>query len=1040
MFMKKISSQSLRLVLMTVATIFLSAGAIWAQNIKVTGTVTDKNREPLIGVYVLIQGTQTGTSTEADGTYSLTAPANSVLVFSSMGYQDAQEAVNNRSIINVTMQDDALLLDDVVVTAMGIKKEKKALGYAVQDIKGEEILRNKNSNVINSLNGKIAGLNITNSGGGAGTSSSIVIRGGTSLERDNQPLFIIDGMAFDNSTGQGDNSGFDGTTNMSVTNSNRAMDINPEDIESISVLKGPAAAALYGLRAAAGAIVITTKKGKEGNINVSFGTKFTSNWANKLPEQQSSYKRGSFKTGVLTDQTMASWGDKFADGEYGYNNLEDFLRTGNAWDNNVSVSGGGKNNTFYLSASRFDQTGIVPNTDYVKNTFRFNGEQKYGKFTFGANASYMTSSANKTLVGDGLYDSKGTGAMKSLYGWPIDNDARNYLNADGSKFMFFPEKPLDSDLHQENPYWIVNRQPMKERNSRFIGSLYATFQLKDWLNINYKLGADTYTTKYTNLIQENSFVKERWWKGMMSQNDRSYEYLFSNLMITLTKTFWKDWNFNLVLGHSLEDTRIITNSRKVEGFEVPGFYNINNGLQANKIYEQSGSRRRLMGLYGDFRLSYKNIAYLSVTGRNDWSSTLPVENRSFFYPSVSGSFVFSELLPKNNILSFAKVRASWAKVGKDASPYVTNSYVLNVLTLGEGYKNDGNRGNPYLKPETTESMEFGLEMRFLNGRIGFDAAYYDTKSYDQILNPRVSQTTGYYQCVVNTGTIRNKGIELSINAIPVQTKKFTWDMTFNISGNRGRVLELPGSIPALYLTDVQPGSAKGASFNDGNFMGISGKKWTRDDQGRLILDPTTKLPITDNNANYEVGNREPKLIGGWFNNFSYKGFELSFLLDFRVGGDIYNGTEWYMTAMGTSKLSEKRSEPLQITGVVKGGTQEETYTITDRKIIEEYYSNTANSGYLNESANFITDVNWLRLRSLSLTYNFSKELLKKTRIIKGLSVSVSGNNLFVITNYKGMDPETSAAGAGVIGSSSAGIDYCNIPSTMGVTVGLNINF
>ncbi|MBR7157660.1 MAG: TonB-dependent receptor plug domain-containing protein, partial [Bacteroidales bacterium] len=399
---------------MTVASMILSVGAIWAQNVKVSGTVTDKTGEPLIGVYVLVQGTTTGTSTDFDGKYVLDAPANGNLVFSLMGMTETVVAVNNRSVIDVVMEEDAVLLDDVVVTALGIKKERKALGYSVTEMKATELLKNKQTNVVNSLAGKIAGVNVTQGSGAAGAGSAIIIRGGNSASesRDNQPLFVVDGIVYDNSSPNGGNSGTDGVTESATTFSNRVMDINPEDIESMSVLKGAAAAALYGSRAADGVVLITTKKGSgEGTVKVNVSSKYTYSHVATTPEIQSVYGRGSYDmNGILqTDLVTSSWGEK-NNGPV-YDNVADFFQGSSVWDNSVSVAGGHKNGNFYLSASRYDQTGTIQGTGYDKTTFRFNGEQKYGNLTVGANVSYSVANTDKTLTSSGLYSGGGNGTM-----------------------------------------------------------------------------------------------------------------------------------------------------------------------------------------------------------------------------------------------------------------------------------------------------------------------------------------------------------------------------------------------------------------------------------------------------------------------------------------------------------------------------------------------------------------------------------------------------------------------------------------------------
>ena len=1031
---------------------------------KITGKVVDAAGEPIIGASVAVKGSGTGAVTDVNGRFSVEAPVGSTLEISFIGYKTATIKVTNALTYTVNLQDDAQALDEVVVTAMGIKKEKKALGYSVQDVNSKELLKNKTANVINSLSGKVAGVNITQGSGAAGEGASIIIRGGTSLERDNQPLFVVDGIIYDNGTDAG-SSGFDGSMRTNTTHSNRVMDINPEDVENMSVLKGPAAAALYGSRAAAGVIIITTKRGQEGKVEVNLSSKISANWANRLPEQQNKYKRGVYTDNGLLDRskTMQSWGEEFSPGEIMYNNIEDFLKTGVTWDNNVSISGGSKNGNFYISASRYDQTGIIPETAYTKNTFRFNGEQRYGKLTVGATAAFSVADNDKALTSGGLYDIGGNGAMNSVFTWPRDEQVTHWLNEDGTKYRIFPEQLLADDY--DNPFWVVNKNKGHDKTTRFTGSLNLKYDIFDWFKINYTGGIDRYTTNGNRLIEPGSGFPILYQKGLLSENDRTYEYLTSNLMLNFNKKFG-NFDFNLLLGQAVEDTKIVTQRRKAWNFTVDNFFSMSNAAETDRSFASGHSRKRLIGAYGEFRIGYKSIAYVTVTGRNDWTSTLPINNRSYFYPSVSGAFVFTELLPENDILSFGKIRASWARVGKDASPYVTNTYLDPPFPTisGSGIQNAYTHGNEILEPEMTESTEFGLEMRFLKGRVGFDFTYYKNKSYNQLLSPRVSNATGYILETVNAGDISNQGIELSITGKPVDTRNFTWESTINLSHNKGKVDNLIESSKILYVTDVQVGNAKAASFAGGNFMAISGSVYARDDQGNIILDAKTGMPTYDGLTTHEIGNREPKLSGGFNNSLSYKNWNLSFLLDFRIGGHIYNGTDYYMTSIGMSKKSMER-ESLTLTGVVNEGTAKEpsyvskTFTFdankyynknnageevssTDpnaksgRSIIQNYWA----GSYGLESANYMTNTNWLRLRSVSLSYTFPQQMLAKTKFIKGLSATLTGTNLLLLTNYKGMDPETSAAGAGAVGSSSVGIDYCGVPATAGVSFGVNITF
>lgn len=1021
---------------------------------KITGKVLDSTGEPVIGASVLVKGSTVGTVTDAEGTFRLNAAVGKTLEISFVGYKTERVKVTGAP-ITVTMKLSSQALDEVVVTAMGIKKDRKSLGYAVDDLNAEDLMRNKSANPINSLAGKIAGVNITQGGGAAGAGSQIILRGGTSLERDNQPLFVVDGVIYDNSTNTVGNSAFDGTTSLSSTQSNRIMDINPEDIENMSVLKGPAAAALYGSRAAAGVVIITTKKGSEGAVEVNLSAKYITQWATNLPKVQTKYGRGfaedQYEKGKYTGTTFNdfsynSWGAPIKDGQPIYDNIGDFFQTGGAWDTNLSISGGSKFNNFFLSGSYYNQDGIIPTTGYEKATFRFNGEQKWKMLTFGANVAYSQANTNKTLTSAGLYGSSGDGTMTGVYRWSPVDDMKHYQNEDGSRYRMFGDR-LDVTEERTNPYWILNKNEMKDNTERFTGNFSIKADITDWWWISYRMGIDSYTTDDSKKLAEDGVYKAAWQKGMYSENTYRYKYLSTNLMTNFNKQFG-DFNVNLMLGTSTDDTRTWSNYRMAWNFEVPGFYSFDNATPDNKSFKSARTQKRLVGVFGEFRADWRNMIFLTVSGRNDWSSTLPLENRSYFYPAVSGSFVFSELIPKNDIVTFGKVRASWARVGKDTSPYALETSLwpsqefLGGLT---GVSQYWTAGNAALKPEITESTEVGLEMRFFNDRFRFDYAFYTNNSYDQIMTPRLSNATGYILRSVNAGDVYNKGMELSIGGTPIQTKDWTWETTLNLSGNRGTVDNLLEGVDVLYVTDVQVGSAKAASFPGGHFMAISGSKWLRDDQNRVVLDGNG-MPKLDPKGNQEVGNREPSVVGGWDNTVTWKGFTFNMLWDFRFGGHVFNGTQYAMTVAGVSELSANR-ESISVSGVNPAGEfvtntfdADKTYMYngketSGRTIIANYYQ----SILPNETVNFMTKVNAIRLRSLSLSYELPKSLLEKTKVIKRASISATANNLCVFSNYDG-DPEVAAAGSGVTGSSSVGIDYCGVPSTASFAFGVNLTF
>ena len=1052
---------------------------------KVTGTVTDSKGEPLIGATVQVKNSKVGTATDIDGRFSLNAKPGDVLVVSYVGQQPKTVKVT-AGVMNITLDANATVLDDVVVTALGIKKDKKSLGYAIDEIDSEELMRNKSTNAINSLSGKIAGVSITQSSGAAGAGSQIILRGGTSgsENRDNQPLFVVDGIIYDNSSSVGGNSAFDGSMASATTTSNRVMDINPEDIESMSVLKGPAASALYGSRAANGVVLITTKKGKEGTVEVNLNAKYVTSWARSLPDTQNQYVRGYYddrenEAGEFVheykDDSYNSWGRPYEDGEKSYDNIGDFFQTGGIWDTNLSVSGGSKDGNFFLSGSFYDQDGIVPTTGYTKTTFRFNGEQKWKMLTFGANVAYSEARTTKTLTGAALYGSQGTGALYAVYNWSPYDDMKHYLNEDGTRYRMFGNL-LQPWEERDNPYWIVNKNSMTDKTKRFTGNFSVKADITDWWWVAYRMGIDTYRMTASNRIAPNGAIKKDWQNGFMSDNTSEYDYLSTNLMTNFNKQFG-DFNFNLMLGTSTDKTSRKYDYLRAYNFSTPGFFSYETAPDDYKAFVHNSSEKRLVSVFGEFRGDWKNTVFLTVTGRNDWTSTLPVENRSYFYPSFSGAVVFTEFLPELDWLSFGKIRASWAEVGKDTNPYETNTYLWPVGTYLNGVVGLGNswtRGNPALKPEKTRSTEIGLEMRFFDNRLKFDYAYYTNDSFNQILSPRGPQSTGYIFCSFNAGNVYNKGMELSISGTPIKTRDFTWESGINLYGNRGTMDGLLPGMDIMYVTDVQYSGAKAASYSGGDFMAISGSVWQR---VNIVPDETLKASNPDKYAqqveqaskyngmlildkdgmpqegetDIQVGNREPKFQGGFNNTFRYKNWTFNMLWEFRVGGDVFNGTKYAMTMSGTSQFSaDFRNQDLTITGVqeVDGEyvpasftfSKDGTYVMSGKKksgynVIRDYYT----GAYNYESRNWITKVNSVRLRTISVSYEFPKTLLEKTRCIKRASLSFSANNLLLFTNYDG-DPEVAAAGAGAGGSSSVGFDYCGVPSTASCAFGVNLTF
>jgi TonB-linked SusC/RagA family outer membrane protein len=834
------------------------------------------------------------------------------------------------------------------------------------------------------------------------------------------------------------------------------MDINPEDIESLSVLKGAAAAALYGARAADGVVIITTKKGAEGSVKVNVNSKISSSWANRVPEAQTQFGNGIYAgNGVFNTISYNSWGQKITSADTLYDNIGNFFQNGIVYDNNVNVAGGSKNGSFYLSGSNFNQTGIIPKTSFDKTTFRFNGEQRYGRLTLNANVAYSVANTDRTLTTAGLYNGGGTGTMGAIYSWPQTFDMSRYVNIDGTQYRKFAGTvPLENDI--DNPYWVTNKDVLTSQTRRFTGGVSLNYKITNWWDLIARLGYDQYNTNDYTYIAPGSAVIPLYQNGRLSKSLFGYAFTTTTVMSNFHKKFG-DFDARIMIGHTTENTDLVSQNHWGFNFITAGTASFANIANTNQFFRDANTKKRLIGAYGEIGVSWRDMIFLTATGRNDWSSTLPIENRSYFYPSISGSFVFTEVIPKNNILSFGKVRASWAQVGKDANPYATLTYVNPPIVIGNftGIGNQYTSGNPFLKPEIQNSWEIGGEFRFLKGRIGLDYTYYHSETQNQIAQPRLSNASGYILTSINSGSVINKGMEIAVTGKAISQKNFTWDVALNFSYNKGRLGDFLPGVAYFYPTDAQFGTVKAASIpNGGFFLGMTGTRYLREVDskgaeipgGRYQVDPTTGFYKLNTN-NPIVGNREPDFLAGVNNSFRYKKLSMSFLIDIRKGGDVYNGTEYAMVVNGLSKLTtENDRQSVTVSGMnSQNGTPfTQTYTAGQSYVIngttyagsyliQQYWGN-----YAANSENFITSVNWVRLRSIQASYDFSG-LLKNKKIIKEISANISANNLFIITNYKGMDPEVSAAG-GTGGSGSTGIDYLGVPAVRTVTFGVNLTF
>ncbi|MBC3539476.1 SusC/RagA family TonB-linked outer membrane protein [Rufibacter sediminis] len=1008
----------LRLTLFALS--FLLVQASYAQNNTVAGRITSaEDGSGMPGVSVVVKGTTVGASSDADGRYSIQAAPGSTLVFSFIGMLPLERTVSGAT-LDVVMRSDSKALEEVVVTAFGVEQEKRALGFSVQEVQAREITESQQANIVNALQGKVAGVQITNSGGAPGASAIMLIRGGTSLSGNNQPLYVVDGVPVDNTTpvSQG------GLTADVAPGSNRAIDINPEDIESLTVLKGPAAAALYGLRAASGVVVITTKKGSAGSTKISYSNSFSFDKVNRLPELQSTYKQG--EQGVFDATSNDSWGPQFEANEPVYDNLKSIFKTAFTQKHDLAVSGGNAQTSFYASASHYDQGGIVDNTNLERNTFRLTAESKVGeKLRIGGTANYIKTGREYVSQGSA------NGVMGAVY-WPRNDDMSNYLNPNGTQRTF---------PGMDNPHWGVQNKPITSDVDRVMAVGHVIYDPFTFLNITYRLGTDYYTDNFKSVRMPGTTITTEE-KGALSQSTTNSQITTSTLLVTGKKTFGENFNTSLTVGHNLENSNRQTATWYGRNFIDPSFAGINNVVQSDRTISQNISRRRIIGVFGDLNLDWKGIAFLNFRGRNDWSSTLPVNARSFFYPAVSTSIVVTDLLEEfgitseKGIISFGKLRASWARVGKDAPPHVlatTLGTTTNTFTIApRGFISNANEyyGNPALKPEFTNSIEIGADVRFLRNRIGVDLTYYKTSTDEQILGTRTPPSSGSFLAYLNGGQIDNEGVELMLNTQPVTKENFSWALDFNFAKNKATVKDLPGALDRVELSDAWAAGnvAQGAAFLNGSLFGINGNVWKRNAQGQLLIGSNGYPQVQS--LLQSIGDRNPDWTGGLTNTFNYKTFSLSFMWDVRIGGDIYNATENVLVRSGLSTKTLERGQTRVFEGIVEATGQPNTQSV----VLDQNYYQTI---YPFQGYDFVEDGSWYRLRYITLTYNLPKGLIQKTPI-KNLQVFGTGRNLILITDYSGVDPEVSGSGAGVGGSGSFGFDNLGVPATRGFDVGLKV--
>jgi TonB-linked SusC/RagA family outer membrane protein len=1000
----------------------------------VTGTVTSAaDGAPVPGVSVLVKGTSIGTSTDADGKFSVNPPnpATDVLVVSFIGFASQEVSVQNRTSIDVVLKEDATQLNEVVVTALGISREKKTLGYAAQDLKSSELNTIKTGNVLNSLAGKIAGVVVTPGSTGPGGSTRVTIRGNKVLGGTNQPLYVVDGVPMDNS-GAGSIGSDKQTSQYNITDyGSGAGDINPDDIESMTVLKGPNAAALYGSRATNGVILITTKKGREGKgwgVNVSSSATFEKPMV--LPKLQNEYGQGA--NGVVPNSLenlvgqAGSWGGKmdgssviYYTGQYkAYSaqpdNVKDFFETGRTFSNSVSLEGGTGPATFYLSYTNFDTKGILPNNKLTKNTFNLRGTANIGsKLTLDAKVTYFMQEA-KNRPEQGASD-LGNATML-VYNMP-----RSVSIDDAKNFYQYPTgAPMSWTNSNYQPYWVTNNSRNDDTKHRIMGFAKATYKFTDWLSVMGRVGSDFTTQKTFNLrpyyhpiAAQGSFAK------------RTPEYTETNIdgLIMINKRFSDVFSFNANIGANLRYNKFESFGFDGSGFRYPSAPTLESAITKVPFYDIS--EKKVNSLYASAQLGYKDYLFLDLTARNDWSSTLPSNNRSYFYPSASLSWVASDMFDlDSDVLDFLKLRTSWAQVGNDTDPYRTG-FVYNLENrsyLTTGFLSvPRDVPNQNLVPEITTSTEVGAEFRLLKNRIYVDATYYSIITKDQVVALKTPESAGFSSFFKNVGQVSNKGIELMIGGIPVQTESFTWDVNINFAHNKNKLDNLVDGLQTYQLGIVDNGGISILATAGGGFGDIYGYDYLRQD-GKIVVN-AQGVPQAETNPKI-LGNYQPKATIGLTNSFTYKSFNVRALIDGRIGGEIYSFTDRGLWSNGVSEETlAGREGGIKVDGVFANGEANDI-TIT----AQQYYQGVAGT----ISTPFIKDATNFRLRELAIAYSLPVSKWKVP--FKTASLSLIGRNLFFL--YKktdNFDPEASYST-----NNAQGVAFYNLPSTRSIGFSLNL--
>ena len=988
----------------------------------ITGQVVDAKGEPLIGVSILVKGTTDGAITDLDGNYKIVTKSNNpVIVYSYIGYKTQEIPLKGQTAINITMMDDTQVIDEVVVTALGIKRSEKALSYNVTQVDAESALAVKDANFINSLNGKVAGLNINSSSSGIGGASKVVMRGSRGIEQSSNALYVIDGIPMYNLSASG------GSEEMQSQGSTEAIaDINPDDIESMSVLSGAAAAALYGSNASNGAIVITTKKGKVGRValTVSSNTEMLSPFV--MPQFQNRYG---------TSGTDASWGKRLNEANYrGYDPASDYFQTGLIGTESVTLSTGTEHNQTYLSAAAVNSRGIIPNNKYDRYNFTFRNTTLFleDKMKLDVGAQYIMQK-DRNMVNQGIY----ANPLSSAYLFPRGNDWEDYKmyeRYDLERNMYTQYWPQGGgSFRLQNPYWINYRNLRENDKDRYMLSAALSYDILSWLNVAGRVRLDnsynTYTQKYYASTIATIAEGENGFYGVTNTRDKQ---TYADLLLNINKTFGEDWSLTANIGASYSDNRsealAVSGPSAANG--LPNFFTVAQLDKETGKREETGYREQTQSLFASAEVGYRRTYYLTLTGRNDWPSQLAGPNSkqsSFFYPSVGGSVVLSELFKLPESISYLKLRASWASVGLPFGRFLAYpTFSWNTST--GAYSSQSAYPLYDLKPERTDSWEVGLTARFLK-HFNFDVSFYNTKTYNQTMDAKLSPTGGYSTFYAQTGNVRNRGVELSLG-YKNTWNKFSWSSNYTFSANKNKILSLidgyinPVTGEEITKDRMDVGGLSKARFilKVGGSLGdlYSQSDLLRDSNNKIYVNADGNVAVNDKADDIYLGSVFPKANMAWRNDFQYGNWGLGFLLTARLGGVVYSATQAVLDSYG---VSEATAAARDNGGVVINGNDmidaQKWYTVVGADSgIPQYYTYSATN---------------LRLQEASVSYTIPRKKLKN---IMDITLSLVGRNLWMIYCKAPFDPESVAT----TGNYYQGIDYFMMPSLRSVGFNLKLKF